>query len=544
MNESPTDRPALFRHPLFSAPWLPFLGSLLSGFLLAAAFPGSGDRPTLAFAALLPLLFAADAVSPRKAAGLGLLSGFVFFALTLSWLHNLTHMVDARPFKLGAILGYAALALYCALYVVPFAVVASLGARKWAGEKLRGNLRLMFALTVVWVAGEYLRGLLLTGFPWNPLGVSQYANLALIQVATWGGVYCVSALIVWMNAALFVTLRQYLRGNRLKRYRAHFELMAGLFALALAMAHGLSVRLNRTTPPECVNVAVIQPNVAQEDKWDEDKNWEVRERLQQLTETALRLDRPDLVVWPETALPDFVRASRPDYALVRHLTSLGAPLLVGTMDVDFLPDGNRRIYNASILFSTNALNLARYAKQHLVPFGEYVPFPGLFNSLTPVEIDFDVGTEATLMNLPGKPPFSVLICFEDIVPPLAVKAVRNGARWLVNQSNDAWFDPSAQSEQHLAHAVFRCVENRVPMIRCCNTGVSCAIDAYGNVQRPLKPRTAGVGLVEIRPRTLGMSETFFTRNPNAFAKFCVIGAATVFFALRFRFRRLNPDSAP
>ncbi len=506
------------------------MGSLLSGILLAMSFPGFGNS-SLAFIGLMPLMFAVQSASRKKAVWLGLLAGFVFFMLSLGWLHNLTGRVEGVGLKASALLGYAVLALYCALYFIPFAVVVSTCVKRWGMRSFRTNVRLMFSATMVWVAAEYLRGLLFTGFPWNPLGVSQYASPALIQIAEWGGVYIVSACIVWMNMALFITLHQYIRGIRMKKYRPHGELMLGLLPIALSAAYGLNILFNQPKLRQSVRVALVQPNVPQTEKWDQAKDQQIRDTLEKLTETVARIDGLDLIIWPETALPDFVRVSRPSHALVNRMSQLGVPLLVGSMDVSFSESG-RTYYNSSILFGTNGTEIAKYDKQHLVPFGEYVPFPKLMNKFTPIEVDFGGGTESKLIPLQGKASFSVLICFEDIVAPLSVNAVRNGARWLINQTNDAWFDPGSQSEQHLAHAVFRCIENRIPMARCCNTGVTCTIDAYGSVTRNLNPRTIGFTTGEIHPRPVGLRKTFFTRHGDAFAKFSLLAAATVAFVLR------------
>ena len=237
------------------------------------------------------------------------------------------------------------------------------------------------------------------------------------------------------------------------------------------------------------------------------------------------------MIWPETAVPDFIRSSAESYDLVARLAMRGTPLLVGTMDFT-ASDTGIRYYNSSILFDTNGNEIGKYDKQHLVPFGEYVPFPGLMRKFTPVEVDFGQGSGSTLLPLNGEDSFSVLICFEDAVPPLAVNAIRAGARWLVNQTNDAWFDPSAQSEQHLAHAVFRCVENRVPMARCCNTGVTCFIDAFGSVKRGIDVRTAGFTAGVIHPRPVGAELTFYTRYGDLFARGCLLLGAAVFYNLR------------
>ena len=531
--KSPTLRPSKTPPILPSLP--PLLGSLLSGILLALSFSGDGNS-SLAFIGLVPLLFAVQSVSGKKAALLGLLAGFVFFMVSLGWLHNLTGMVEGVGLKASALLGYAVLALYCALYFIPVAVTVSACVRRWGVNTFRTNIRLMFSATVVWVAAEYLRSFLFTGFPWIPLGVSQYASPALIQIAEWGGVYIVSAFIVWMNTALFITLHQYIHGIRLRKYRPHGELMIGLLPVALSAAYGLNTLFNQPKLWQPITVALVQPNVPQTEKWDQEKDQEIRGRLEELTETVARFGGIDLVIWPETALPDFVRTSRTSYALVKRMTGLGVPLLTGAMDVEFSESG-RTYSNSSLLYGTNGNIIAKYDKQHLVPFGEYVPFPRLMGKFTPVDIDFSAGTESTLIPLQGKAPFSVLICFEDIVAPLAVKAVRNGARWLVNQTNDAWFDPGSQSEQHVAHAVFRCVENRIPMARCCNTGVTCTIDAYGNVTRNLEPRTLGFSVNEIHPRPIGLEKTFYTRHPDAFAKFALLAAATVAFVLRVEGRK-------
>lgn len=519
-----------FEHPIFKSVWLSILGSILSGLFLAMSFPKAGHS-TLAFAALVPLMFAVHTASLKKAMGLSLLAGFVFFLVSLSWLSNLIGTVEGVGLKASALLGYGVLALYCALYFVPFGLTIALGSKEWAGDNLTKNLRLMFSMTMVWVGAEYLRGFLFTGFPWNPLGLSQYANPSIIQVAEWGGVSMVSAYIVWMNAGIFLTLRQYSHGLRSKKYRPHFELMLGIMPIALAVGSGMNVLLSRTASSEVLNVALVQPNIEQVVKWDREKDQKIRQRLEGLTSAALRLPELDLVIWPETALPDFVRSSALSVDLVKRMTERGVPLLVGSMDREYTATG-KKYYNSSMLFGKDGVLIGKYDKQHLVPFGEYVPFPGLMGKFTPVDLDFQHGTESTLLPLNEKGPFSVLICFEDIVAPLAVNAVRNGARWLVSQSNDAWFDPSGQSEQHLAHAVFRCIENRVPMTRCCNTGVSAVIDAYGNVQRDLAPRTKGFTIARFSPRPSGARETFYTRHGNLFSKVSLLLGAMSLFVLR------------
>jgi apolipoprotein N-acyltransferase len=522
--------PKAAQHPFFQSLHIRILGSVLTGVLLALAFPGF-SKSTLIYVALVPLLFALQSVSTRRAVWLGMLSGFVFFLSSLSWLRNLTGMVEGAGLKISALLGYGVLALYCALYFIPFSMVAMLGAKRWLGGNLRKNVRYMVALTAVWVGSEYLRSILFTGFPWNTLGVSQYANAAVIQIAEWGGVYLVSASIVWMNAAIFITFRQYTHGIRLSKYRPHLELMIGLLPVALSIMHGMKTLFSRSETWRGINVALVQPNIQQSAKWDESKDREILMRLEELTEGVVQLVGLDLVIWPETAIPDFIRSSPASYDLVARLAGHGTPLLVGTMDFS-VSDAGVQYFNSSILFDTNGNEIGKYDKQHLVPFGEYVPFPGIMRKFTPIEVDFGSGTGSTLLPVKGEDSFSVLICFEDTVAPLAVNAVRAGARWLVNQTNDAWFDPSFASEQHVAHAVFRCIENRVPMARCCNTGVTCFIDAYGIIKRSIAVRTAGFAAGVVNPRPAGAALTFYTRYGDLFAWGCLLIGATVFAVLR------------
>jgi apolipoprotein N-acyltransferase len=207
-----------------------------------------------------------------------------------------------------------------------------------------------------------------------------------------------------------------------------------------------------------------------------------------MTEAAVAGEqKPDLVVWPETATPLCVTVEGDSQDLVRDLGRQGVPLLVGSMDV-VQTNGAWQCFNASFLFDKTGQMVARYNKQHLVPFGEYVPLSGLIPwlaRLAPMGWNCSAGTESTVFRV-GTPevPFACLICFEDIMPWLSRAAVLRGARLLINQTNDAWFDRSAGPEQHLSHCVFRCVENRVPALRVANSGISCLIEPSGEVVAP------------------------------------------------------------
>lgn len=487
-------------------------GSVLTGWLLACSFPlppglegleGAGA----AWMALIPLMLAVRCSRPRAAFGWGWFGGLVFWLLSLSWLLSLRHSWGNL---LLPALGWLALSAYCAFYIGIFAYLLAAvpdgSSATPAGDdgaacpdpafRQLWWLLPVVAAPVLWAGTELLRGTLFSGFPWNPLGVSQYRNVAVIQIAGVGGVYAVSALIVLLNAALAMTILRVCREIRQRRHRrrVHVELMAGLVTVALCWSWG--VRLVRQAPPlagTALRVAAVQPAVPQAQKWSEAHERDVFSALRGQTELAL-LSRPDLVVWPETASPGMLRVDPASRNLAESLALEGAWLLAGTMDIA-QPAGSEDCYlNGSFLFAPSGALDAVYHKRHLVLFGEYLPFEEWFPFMkrwAPLGFSCIRGDpRQPLMKLAapssratGADPvlFSVLICFEDVFPYLARRDVLRGARLLINQTNDSWFDGSAASRQHMANAVLRTVENRVPLVRSANTGVTCFADRFGRL---------------------------------------------------------------
>lgn len=513
---------------------LSILASFVSGLLLLLSFPPF-TYSFCAWFALVPLMLACAGATLRRAALYGGLTGALFFLSTLHWLRNVTWA------------GTVALALYCALYFTPFALFVALRRNGWRSRQSGRNILWICGGAAVWSAAEYLRAVLLTGFPWNLLGVSQYKDLAFIQLAEWGGVYAVSALLVLMNGAVASTVLQYAAGLR-RIGRMHVEMMFGVLAVALLWALGMHRLLERPEVPadRAVRAALIQPNIPEVGNWDRSDPEVVYDRLEKLTTYAQYAPGLDLIIWPETALPDFVRYSERSAVLVKKVTAAGAPLLAGSMDVAW-PTPNRPVYyNASMLFDAQGDLLKTYYKQHLVLFGEYIPLDtrlDWLDALTPVYTSFTPGRVATLFKLPGdEQGFCVLICFEDSLPYLARRAARAGATWLVNQTNDSWFDPDCGSLQHLAQAVFRCVETRLPMLRSANTGISCAIDPYGRISQTMEPRTQGFQVTGIVPADPHRPATFYVRFGDLFAQTCLVVSIAVFLSFFFAGRRKRtPD---
>lgn len=517
--------------------WVP-LGAAASGALLYAAFPPL-EWSGCAWFALVPLTLAVHAAARNPGAGwsagrLGYLAGGVFWLLSIAWLTRVT------------MLGWLALALFCALFFVPPVWILDWGFRRWGAVRCGANLALAAAATVAWCGCEYLRAILFTGFPWHLVGYSQYLNLPLIQWAAWGGGFLVSAAVVGTNFAAALAVLRY-AATRGRGARAPFAELAAALALLLpalvAGARGLAAPAAPATP---LRLALIQPGIPQTDKWSPEKIEAIYTRLAGLTTAAWHAGRPDLVVWPETAVPDDVRNSEASFQLVRDLARQGAPLLVGSMDTEWRDDGPPRFYNSAFLFDREGRLVQSYDKRHLVLFGEYVPLQRVLpfvKALTPIEASFSPGRTSTVFCLEQPAvPFAVLICFEDTIPALARESVRNGARLLINQTNDAWFDPSAASRQQMIQCVFRCVENRVPAARATNTGVTCCIDPRGRVHDLLRDadgdlRGAGFRLAEVRVPGADLPLTFYTRHGDLFGRGCLLAGAVLAAAARWPGRR-------
>lgn len=470
--------------------------AVLSGLLLWAAYPPL-EQPHVAWIALAPLLLSVRyAQDAREAFRVGMLSGLTFWGSTLFWLWRL--VFNSGPWPLVAA-GHLGLSFYCALYTGLFA----LGLKRFLdhAESDRGaakRLILMVAVPLMWVGGEFLRSTLFSGFAWNTLGVSQYRALPLVQLSRWGGVYLLSALIVVANGALAGLLeRMWLR---LRRQAAGWQpdLPLAMLLVAWSWFSGMhAIRRCRTESDRLptVVVAAVQPNAPCIFERDTESVASSLRVLRRQTENAAVV-RPDLVVWPETALPGTLPQDVASFAMVSELSqSIRTPILTGVLEVlrgdaDGAATSRERIYNAAWLFDADGRVRDRYHKQHLVPFGEFIPMAARFpvlNRLSPIGYSCTAGDSPGVMTLPAKSldgrsfAFAPLICFEDTVAHLARRAVRAGAQLLINQTNDAWFDGSAEPRQHLAQSVFRSVETRTPMVRAANTGVSAFVDRCGRV---------------------------------------------------------------
>ncbi len=482
--------------------------AVASGLCLAVSFPSPGIAP-LAWIGLVPLLFAIRGRSPRHAFGLGWVTGTVFFLATCYWIVHTIGSYTELPVPLAALV---LLLMSSVLGCYAGAFAATL---RWLEGR---DLSAVWLAAPVWVVLEWLRGWFFIGFPWAALGYSQYRFHALAQMAEVTGVYGVSAILVLFNAVVAAVLSA--RGPAARR---HLGALAALTALVVALVGFGQWRLAAIAAMPDVGrlrIGLAQGNVAQEQKWDPAFQDETMSRYRQLTLDAAR-QHPDLMVWPETATPFFFQEPGPRREEVLALArEAGMPLLFGSPAFRRLGDGRFEQLNRAYLVLADGREAATYDKIELVPFGEYVPFQSVFFFVQQVVTavgNIGAGAVPTVFELPAAR-FGTLICYEGVFPALTRRFVRDGAQFLVNVTNDAWFGRTSAPHQHLAQDTFRAIENRVPFVRAANTGISAVIDADGRIrwQGPLYEMLWHVDAI----RWTGI-RTLYTRFGDVFVWACV-----------------------
>lgn len=432
--------------------WVP-----ASAALLIFSFPPF-SQPWCAWLALIPWLRGVSLWPVRKAFGASYLLGLLFFLGSIPWLIHVTFI------------GWAILCAVLAIYFGLFGMLAA-----WsAGRPLRRLL-----LPAAWVALEFGRTHIFTGFGWNLLSASQTPWLPVIQLADLTGAWGISFVLVLANVLLVEALAT--GKTSAARARAGVLLIA---VMAAILGYGTwrfaALKAAMVAAPR-TKVAVVQGNIPQDEKWDESLRDMILQRYKQLTQEAAR-QQPQLIVWPETAVPDYLWLDETvTQAVISSARAVKTPLLVGA-PMGTLQQAVWRTTNSAALLDPQGVLTQRHDKLHLVPFGEFVPFerqvPWL-RELLPTIGNFSSGNEFTVFKAASLPPFSVLICFEDVFPELARAFVRHGAQWLLVITNDAWFGPTPAAYQHAQASLMRAVELRVPLARAANTGWSGCFSAAG-----------------------------------------------------------------
>ena len=489
-----------------------------SGILLAAAFPRPDLYP-LAWIALIPLLL----VMRQRPFATGFTAGLVFFAAVLYWL-NLVMTTYGGLSPVLSLLAYLFLLSYLAVYF---------GLATWLAVTLEKNLKIpyLFTLPPIWVAFEYLRSWLFTGFPWGIIGYSQQNFSVAIQSSDVTGIYGVSLMLVAVNCALAGIIATPKRGLA----------QLGVVATIMISISHFGYGVWRQGQPleqrqEQLQVALIQGDIAQGQKWQPQQRQATIDKYISLSTTASS-SNPDLLIWPEAATPFFLQDDSKLAVEVKALPrQLNIPLLVGSPAYSQATAGKYQYYNRAYLFAATGEEIGHSDKIHLVPFGEYVPLGKLLAFINKMVVGMGDFSPGKIQPLPlDGHSLGVLICYEAIFPQLARQYVLGGSDLLVNLTNDAWFGRTSAPYQLLAMTRFRAIENRIWIARAANTGISAFVSPAGRVvaASPIFEPLHLSGTVG-----LGAKATFYTRYGDLFAKFCVFVVFVLILAL-LRKRKLD-----
>jgi apolipoprotein N-acyltransferase len=434
--------------------------------------------------------------SLKNAFGTGWWWGFGYFVAGFWWL-GAAFLVEpefAWAMPLGVIGLPAGLALFPAL---GFALARLF----WAPGASR-ILALAFGLG----CSEWLRGHVLTGFPWNDYGMALGDHLVLAQFAALGGLGALNVLTVAIFAAPALLADRAKQGPHVPA-----GLLVAVAALgALAIFGVLRLSAPPPAPVAAVKVRLMQPNIAQDAKFSEQNKDEIVADYLSLSDRSTGPEHTGLadvtlLIWPESAFPFILTEDPPALAAIGGALPPGTTLVTGAARIGAAPGASGlhpapAFYNSILVIGRGGIILDTYDKVHLVPFGEYLPMEWLFHRLglhhfVHVPGGFERGAAHSLLTLPGLPPAEPLICYEAIfpeegVPSDAASALRPG--FMLNVTNDAWFGRTAGPYQHFAQARLRTIEQGLPLLRAANTGISAIVDAYGRVLAQLPLGKEGV----------------------------------------------------
>lgn len=520
--------------------WTARLWALCAGLAAGLAHPPFGILPGLLGYALLLRLLDADGQRPlRQAFFRGWLAGVGYFAIGVWWVVE-PFMVDAQnqgwmaPFALVLMAG--GLALFWGLAGLLYRLL-----RPAPGSGVALARVLVFAGALAGL--EWVRGHILTGFPWNLPGESWAAGSAPSQAAAVLGAYGLS----WLTVAIAATPGVLFdAGDR--RFRALAGALA-LGALASLYAFGFGRLSHAAGPaPGAARIRIVQADIDQKDKWRPENLVAIFETYVRLTQKPAER-RPDIVVWPEGALPavvdDLLAPASPFGPRLVAAFEDGQTLLMGANRADYGPDGKPRYFNSLVALRREGGGLrvtGVYDKYRLVPFGEYLPLGELstkvgFRSLVHMPEDFTAGPAPRPMAPWGMPALQPLICYEALFPGFTRAAIkREGIRpaWILNVSNDAWFGVTSGPLQHLNLASYRAIEEGLPIVRSTPTGVSAVIDAYGRIEGGARLELGQLGVIDaalpppLRP-------TIYSRLGDL--PFAILLLASAALGLAYRVRR-------
>jgi apolipoprotein N-acyltransferase len=437
------------------------------GLSAAAALPPFSVLPLLVprFTGLVWLIDGSR--STRSAFAAGWWFGLGHFVLGLYWIGE-AFLVD--PAKFGWMNPFAVLGLSGSLALFP-ALAASA-----AYLSVCSGVGRVLILAAAWTGAEWLRGTILTGFPWDLIGYVWTVSGAMLQLTAITGIYGLSLMTV-AGAAMPAVLA----GTRRRRREWLAVTAAAAMLAAIWVAGSVRIEIAQTDDVAGVWLRLVQPGIPQTDKESADKQAEDFERLLGLS--AVPAKRPvTVIIWPETAVSFVLDIDSAVRERIAPVVPPGGLVVTGAPRSAQEPDGSCRFWNSVFAINAAAAVVASYDKFHLVPFGEYMPLRKCLplNAIAAGPIDYSAGPGPQTIDLPGLPPVSPLVCYEAIFPGEVVSPANRPA-WLLNVTNDAWFGDSAGPYQHFAIARTRAVKEGLPLVRAANTGISGVIDPYGRI---------------------------------------------------------------
>jgi apolipoprotein N-acyltransferase len=455
--------------------------------------------------------------------------GFGYFVPGLYWI-GYAFLVDAQTFAWLLPAAICGLPAYLALFT---AIGFALARLLWTKDASR-----IFALAASLTIGEWLRGHVLTGFPWNAFGYALTEPLALAQSASLVGLWG----LTFITVAIFASPAVLIDG----RSRTQRPWLAPALALVLLVVMGTygMARLSRTPTQLVANVKlrIMQPNLSQDTRFNYSAKADVMSRYLALSDRATGpqnsgVGAANILIWPESAFPFFLSREPDAMAQIANLLPKGTVLVTGAVRPPDAPLGARitQAYNSIYVIDHDGSILSTYDKLHLVPFGEYLPFQSFmekigFQQLTKVHGGFIPGTRRKPMDIPGAPRMLPLICYEAVFPDdITTRNDRPG--WIVNLTNDGWFGISTGPYQHLQQSRVRAIEEGLPLVRAANTGISVVVDPVGRLIARLDLGVEGV-LDSGLPAAI---------SPTVYSKIGDIPAAMfVALAIIFAVRRRTP----
>lgn len=491
----------------------------------------------------------------RAGFGLGFIAGLAFFIPNLAWVRHSSRVINGASDHrwMGwstEMMGWGAVLALCAWLSLYWGVwggfAATVGRPRIGGRGFINPNKSLFSFSIeslrsaflnasLWAGLEWARGIVLSGFGWNGLGVPLASELALVQAADIVGVAGLSFMPVFCACIAFNTALRFREEARTGRVRPHLDFFCAVALVLADFIYGFRI-LSAPPPVDTIplRVLLVQQNIAQAVKWSHEQDEAIYHRYRELTRPFAT--NADLVIWPENALPlPFHHPGHADF--LNDVLAMGDFSLLAGAD---LSEEGKPNYTGAALIRGSLDQHALHRKVHLVPFGEYLPLRSvplmqkLLGGIVPG--DFASGNSTDPLNLarPAGVGIIPLICFEDTVGRLARRFVRDAPQLLVNCTNDGWFLQSPENEQHLANARFRCIELRRPMARAANTGVSCFIGSDGRIRaedRLAHSRTGSVFVEGVLSREIKLEKhpprTFYARHGDVFCvTLLAVAAAT------------------